>query len=266
MAFDFHFNKPQYFNQQFLNAKTHVIPFIEQTFEIKKGMKVLEIGCAEGGVLKPFVEKGCQCVGVELSQSKVDNAHIFMKNEVENGSIKFICKDIYALDFKSEFLHYFDIIVLKDTIEHIHEQEKIISYLHDLLAPKGCIFFGFPPWYMPWGGHQQICKSKFLMYLPYFHLLPMWAYKAVLKIFGETTQHIEILAEIKETGISTRRFEKIIQNSDFKIENKRFYLVNPIYTYKFGWKPRLQPKIISAIPVLNDVLCTTVFYTIKSNV
>lgn len=265
MPFDFHYNKQLYFDTQYQNAKTHVIPFIEQNIVLKKGMKILEIGCAEGGVLKAFIEKECVCVGIELSQSKVDNAHIFLHKEVENGNIRFICKNIYALDFKIEFLHYFDIIILKDTIEHIHEQEKIMYYLHDLLALNGRLFFGFPPWYMPWGGHQQICSSKLLMYLPYFHLFPMIIYKTILKLFGESKTKIDDLVEIKQTGISTCRFEKICKNTNYSIENKQFYLVNPIYTYKFGWKPRLQPRFISNIPIINDVLCTTVFYTLKTN-
>ncbi len=263
MSFSFHTDKPRYFEHQYSNSKSYIIPFIQKSFEIKNTHKVLEIGCAEGGVLKAFTDLGCHCIGVELSESKVINANIFMKNEVDNNLIRFINKNIYDLDFNTEFASYFDIIILKDTIEHIHDQQKIISYLPQILKNDGVIFFGFPPWYMPWGGHQQICKSKFLCFLPYFHVLPVFLYKSILKLFGETNQKINDLLEIKQTAISTIQFEKYVKKANMNFSSKLMYLINPIYLHKFGWKPRVQLKLISKIPFLNDFLSTTVFYLIK---
>lgn len=265
MSFSFHTDKPRYFEHQYLNAKNYVLPFINQTFKIEKGQKILEIGCAEGGVLKAFTEKECICTGVELSDGKVKNANIFMKSEVEAGLINFINKNIYDVDFQTDFKNYFDVIILKDTIEHIHDQQKIISYLPQILKQNGVIFFGFPPWYMPWGGHQQICKSKLLMFLPYFHILPMYLYKLLLKIFGETTIKIGELTEIKETAITTLQFEKYVQNANLQIVNSLFYFINPIYFHKFGWKPKKQSKFISKIPILRDFISTTVFYLVRKN-
>jgi 2-polyprenyl-3-methyl-5-hydroxy-6-metoxy-1,4-benzoquinol methylase len=62
--------------------------------------------------------------------------------------------------------------LLKDVIEHIHDQPKLIAWMKSYLAPNGTIFFGFPPWQMPFGGHQQLCRNKVLAKLPYYHLLP----------------------------------------------------------------------------------------------
>lgn len=263
MSFAFHHDKPRYFNDQYLNSKNFVIPFIQKNLKIVEGLRVLEIGCAEGGVLKAFTDLGCICTGVELSQSKVLNANIFMKEEVESEKVKFVCQNIYDVDFKSEYAHQFDLIILKDTIEHIPNQYRLITYLKYLLKKDGMIFFGFPPWSMPWGGHQQICKSKILMFMPYFHLLPMKAYKGVLRFFGEDEIKIKDLAEIKETGISTFRFEKMIAKANYVIKSRKFYLVNPIYFYKFKWKPREQFLIIENFSFLRDWLSTTVYYTIK---
>jgi SAM-dependent methyltransferase len=263
MSFNFHHNKPLYFQNQYLNSKNDIIPFINQHKKIVEGAHVLEIGCAEGGVLKAFVEAGCVCTGVELSQSKIDNAYLFMAEEIAGGKIKFICQNVYDLDFETQFLHHFDIIVLKDTIEHIPNQHILISYLRKLLKKDGVIFFGFPSWYMPWGGHQQICQSKFLMFLPYFHLLPTPLYKLVLKLFKEPEYKIKDLLEIKQTGISINRFEAILKKYNYKILSRTIYLINPIYKLKFGWKPRVQPTFLSCIPILRDFLSTTVYYLVK---
>ena len=263
MSFDFHHNKPEYFQQQYINAKNYVVPFIKETLPALEGLKVMEIGCAEGGVLKAFTDLNCECTGIELSQSKITNANLFMAEELAAGKIRFICKNIYDVDFQQEFSAYFDLIILKDTIEHIPDQNQLIGKLKILLKHEGQVFFGFPPWLMPWGGHQQICKSKFLMLLPYFHLLPKNIYKGILKLFGEEDYKIKDLIEIKETGINTTQFEQYVHKNGYQVVNKRFYLINPIYLYKFKVKPIKQWKLLENIPYLRDLISTTVYYTIK---
>ena len=171
MGFEFHKNKDKYFSWQYENARDYVIPFIQKEFKLKEGMKVMEIGCGEGGVLKAFWELGCECLGVELSPSRIEQARRLMPEEVASGRMDFLVSDIYDVKFE-EYAGKWDLIVLKDAIEHIPEQEKIISYLKKFLTPNGRIYFGFPPWRMPFGGHQQTCKSKILRMWPWIHLYP----------------------------------------------------------------------------------------------
>ncbi|HET9058194.1 MAG TPA: class I SAM-dependent methyltransferase [Chitinophagaceae bacterium] len=260
--FEFHQDKLRYFNIQVQNARRHVVPFVEKHKPILSGMRVLEIGCGEAGVLKAFIEKGCVAVGVELDDPRLVNARLFMEKELEMGLISFISKDIYQVDAATELKGKFDIVILKDVIEHIHDQKKLIAWMKSFLNPEGVIFFGFPPWQMPFGGHQQMINNKLLSKLPYYHLLPMPLYKWVLKMGG---QDATAYAEIKETGISIERFEKIVKETGYKVVSKTFYLVNPIYEYKFGWKPREQFKLISAMPQVRNFFTSCVYYLIKDN-
>jgi hypothetical protein len=46
------------------------------------------------------------------------------------------------------------------------------------------------------------------------------------------------LVEIKDTGISIERFERIVKQCGYNILHHRHYLINPIYKYKFGWKAK----------------------------
>ncbi len=257
--FEFHTDKPRYFNMQADNARQYVVPFIEKYKKIIPGMRVLEIGCAEAGVLKAFIEKGCIAVGVELEESRLELAREFMKEELNKGLISFVSKDIYKVDIETELNGKFDIIVLKDVIEHIHDQKKLIAWMKSFLHPGGVIFFGFPPWQMPFGGHQQLMTKKWLAKTPYYHLLPMGLYKWILK---KGRQDVDAFAEIKETGISIERFEKISEETGYKVVNKTHYFINPIYTYKFGWKPKKQLGVISAIPWVRNFFTTCVYYLI----
>lgn len=262
MALEHHSNADLRIQQQVENAAQYVLPFIEATKSIVPGMKVLEIGCGEGGVLKPFVDRGCICTGVDLDQIRIDIAKQVYAADILNNKLNFINKNVYDSDFVSQFSNHFDLIVLKDTIEHVPNQEAFIPHLKKLLAPSGQIFFGFPPWQMPFGGHQQVCNKKFSSVLPYYHLLPMFLYKTFLKLIGENPEKIKELVEIKETGISIERFERIVKKSGYSVLHKTHFLINPIYRYKFGLNPRKQLGLISAIPVLRNFLTTCVYYTI----
>lgn len=257
--FEFHKDRKRYFEIQVLNAEEYVIPFIEERFKIDPEMRVLEIGCGEGGVLKAFINKGCTGVGVEFDEPRIENAKLFMPDEVSSGKIRFVTKDIYKVDIEKDLNGLFDVIVLKDVIEHIHDQPKLIGWMKNFLNPNGIIFFGFPPWYMPFGGHQQMCHSK-LGKLPYIHLLPGGMYRWLLKIKKEP---VEALMEVRETGISIERFEKICKTEGYGILNKRHYFLNPIYKWKFGWKPRKQLAIIKAIPFIRNFFTTCVYYILK---
>lgn len=186
-----------------------------------------------------------------------------MREEVDKGLARFISKNIYDVEFEKDFSHQFDVIILKDSIEHIPNQEKIIGHLRRYLAKEGKIFFGFPTWYMPFGGHQQICRGKWLSRLPYYHLLPVPIYKFLLELGGENSLIIKELLEIKETGISIERFERIVKKTGYKITGKTHYLINPIYRYKFNLRPKKQLKFISFIPFLRNFLTTTVYYLIE---
>lgn len=263
MSFEFHSDWQRYFNQQVDNSKEYVLPFIERVKKIEPGLRVMEIGCGEGGVLKPFFERGCEVTGVDLSPDRIENAKTFFKEEMTTGRINFIAKNIYDLDFEKEFGKYFDIIILKDSIEHIPEQEKLIGYLKKLLKLDGVIFFGFPPWYMPFGGHQQICKNRILSLMPYYHLLPKFLYRPILKLFGENEGIVQELMEIKDTGISIERFERIVLETGYKVVAKNHFLINPIYKYKFGLNARNQFGFIRSIPFLRNFLTTCVYYLIQ---
>ena len=223
---EFHKDKQRYFEMQYLVTRDHILPFIEQTFDVKPGHRVLEIGCAEAGVLWAFRERGCDCLGIELSSSRTDLARQFHDALDLPGKIDFRNDNIYDIDPDKDLDQKFDVIVLKDVIEHIPDQERFIPVLRRFLNDGGMIFFGFPPWLMPFGGHQQLARSKVMSTAPYYHILPKPIYRGVLKSFGESDQTIEVLMEIKDTRISIQRFESIVRRSGLKKVNKQSWFLN----------------------------------------
>lgn len=262
MALKQHLNDRVRFDQQVDNSTNYVLPFIEQTKKMGAGINVLEVGCAEGGVLKPFIDKGCSCVGVDLAENRIALAQSFLKEEVAAGNVHFLTQNIYEQEFIDRYQHQFDVIILKDVIEHVPEQEKFVPHLKTFLREGGLVFFGFPPWYMPFGGHQQVAKNKLVSMMPYYHILPKGIYAAILKSFKEHPGTIQELLEVKDTQITIERFEKIIKDSQLRVLAKQHYLINPIYKFKFGLKPRKQLSLLSAIPFFRNFVTTCVYYSV----
>ncbi len=256
-----HTDKDIYFKEQEYTTQKYVIPFISDFCRVNKDMYVLEIGCGEAGNLKPFLDLGCKAMGVDLNENKIQYAREYFSQYPNKHLLKLIVDDIYnRID---EFKEEFDLIILRDVIEHIHDQGKFLNCLKKILKPSGKIFFGFPPWQNPFGGHQQICSNKLLSIVPYYHLLPKLLYRGILKLFGEKKTTIDDLLEIKETGISIERFERILKNENWVIDKKTFFFINPNYEIKFKLKPRESYGFISKIPILRNFFITACYYLIS---
>ncbi|MBU0474935.1 MAG: class I SAM-dependent methyltransferase [Bacteroidetes bacterium] len=254
-----HTDRKRYFNEQVITTEKYVIPFLNEFIKIDSNLSVLEIGCGEGGNLKPFLDLGCTVTGVDLSEGKIENGKIYFADHPNNKNINFLAEDIYD----SKNLGQYDLIIMRDVIEHIHDQNRFMNYVKKFLKPNGKFFLAFPPWYNPFGGHQQICESRVLSMLPYYHILPSPIYKGILKLFGESIAKIDGLMEVKSTGISLERFEKILKINKYNIDRKSNYFINPNYEIKFGLKPRKQIPIISLIPFVKNFIITSSYYLIS---
>jgi SAM-dependent methyltransferase len=260
MPYDFHENTDVYFDHQRENAHASILPFVHGHVDLDAGSRVLEIGCGAGGVLKAFADRGARVTGVDLHEPSIEYARRRF-GAADAATWRFEASDIYdvaPVDVDGPF----DLIVMKDTIEHIHDQRRLFERLDGFLAPAGRLFFAFPPWQMPFGGHQQICRHPALMRLPYFHLLPRRVYEAVLRRFGEPPETVDALLEIKQTGISIERFERIAGETGHRVAARKLYLVNPMYQYRYGLAPREQIDAVAGVPVLRDFVTTSAYYLV----
>lgn len=251
MSFEFHKDRNIYFNLQKSNTERYIVPFIEKQKTIKAHTKVLEVGCRDGGVLKPFLEKGCEITGVEMSAPIIEDTKIRYKDAIAEGRAEFIVSDIHEYHTDKKF----DIIILKDVIEHVYGHEKMVKKLRELLADDGVIYFGYPPWQNPFGGHQQVAENKFLAMLPYYHILPNFLYYGILKMAKEP--QYGFLKATKETRITIEGFRRLMKKCNLDIVEEDQYLINPMYEVKFGLKPRKQMGLIKNIPYFRNYFTTT---------
>lgn len=247
-----HTDQQQYFNELSATTEKYILPLISAFIVPGPGVKVAEVGCGLGGNLEPFLDKGCSVYGIDRDAQKTKHAKKLLDaGERKNAHV--IQSDFFLLEETEE--NRFDIILLRDTIEHIHDKNKLLQKLKTHLLPGGIIYIAFPPWRMPFGGHHQVCVNGFISKLPYFHLLPSFMYFGIMKMLGEQKSIIRDLRECRETGISIAAFRSLIKRNRFATLKEITYFINPHYEAKFKLKPRLLPRSWQ-IPWLADFYAT----------
>ena len=258
-----HFDRWQYFTELANTSRKFYIDYLKLYTSVTPETKVLEIGCGEGGNLLPFAELGCYAKGIDLNEGQIENAKKFFAKEGQKG-------DFYA----ENFLNYppqlnesklFDIVLVHDCIEHIEPpyKEEFFLKIKPLMRESGIVFFGFPAWQMPFGGHQQICESK-ISKIPFIHLLPVPLYRGLLKLAKEKPGKIDELLSIKRSKMPVEKFERLAKKTGYDIVDKQFWFINPHYEQKFNLKPRKLNKLVAKLPWIRNFFTTSAFYLLKS--
>jgi 2-polyprenyl-3-methyl-5-hydroxy-6-metoxy-1,4-benzoquinol methylase len=96
------------------------------------GKRVLEVGCGSGGILVPFTEIGAEAVGIDFDDT-------YMEAGRKRG-LNLIDQSIY--EFQAE--NKFDLIILKDVLEHLPDLNLVLQRLKSLLSETGNVYIQVP--------------------------------------------------------------------------------------------------------------------------
>lgn len=256
-----HLDRQIYFNELANTSREFYIDYLKHFCNIDEKSKILEIGCGEGGNLLPFAEIGCEVTGIDLSSDRISQAKEFFSKAGHEGN--FIANNFLETTPKDE--DKYDIILIHDVIEHIEDKMEFMKHAKEFLKKDGVIFWGFPAWQMPFGGHQQICKNKMCSLLPFIHLLPKPIYRSLLKAFGESQSCINELMSIKSCKMTIEAFERISKKNNYVIIDRFLWFINPHYKQKFHLKPRKLYNFLSRIKYVRNFFSTSCFYMTKYN-
>jgi SAM-dependent methyltransferase len=124
MAYAYHADRRRYFEHQRLVTAEYVIPFIEESGPLHRHSHVLEIGCGEAGVLKAFLDRGATAVGVDRNPTRLERGAALLSEDIAAGRIALLHKDANTLLDDETHRGAFDLIVMKDVIEHIEDRSQ----------------------------------------------------------------------------------------------------------------------------------------------
>lgn len=257
-----HKDRRLYFKELANTSRDFYIDYVEKWIPVDKETKVLEIGCGEGGNILPFAEKGCQVKGIDINERQIANAWQFFKENNQQG--EFIASDFLLVPMPETEEERFDIVLVHDVIEHIEPPYKIqfLQRLKSFMRNDAIVFFAFPAWQMPFGGHQQICQHA-VSKMPFIHLLPKKAYRYLLSKTGEAESTIEELMSIKRSRLPIERFERLIREAEMQVLNRTLWAINPHYHQKFGLRPLRVIWPFTEIRFLRNFYTTSVWYVLR---
>ena len=221
------------------------------------GKRILEIGCAEAGLLKFYQNKGAICSGLELSDVRFNNALLLNESSVLHLFQANICEpDSYS----NKIIEKYDTIVIRDVIEHIEDKATALANIFNLLKPGGKLFMSFPPKYCAYAGHQQTVPTL-LGKLPYLHVLPNFIYKAYLNLISCPEKKINYLISTKETRISIRQMGNLVKSIGYHVIKESKWFLRPAYSFRFRLPKMKNP--VSWIPGLDEVFSNGVLYLLE---
>lgn len=246
--------KETYWHYQYQLGAQYVIPLLRSWGLEPDGMQVLDIGCAEAGVLYALCEAGAEGVGMEISPSRLFLAKHFTADV--QSPLHLIAADIFHLPVKPQHPP-FSLILLRDVFEHLPEKEKAFAVLAALMQEGSHLLLTFPPFYSPFGGHQQMLKS-FLRRVPYFHAAPGPLWQLIRRYIEKHDANPGFLPEmqtLRENRISIARIKRLARAHNLVIAGEKYYLSRPSYKLRYGW-PVLSAGLLGQIPVIRELFIT----------
>ncbi len=240
-----------YFGYQYRLGTEYIVPYLLRNGATVAGGKVLEIGCAEGGVLTAFAHAGAvQCHGTDIAEWRLATARTIAGHL--GTPCTYSTHDIVTSEPPPQFRGAFDVVILRDVIEHLLDPEAGMRHAAQALKPGGTLYIVFPPYHSPYGGHQHTLKN-FLGKLPYVHLLPRPLWNIVLR--RGRRPDIEEVERLRRIRLTIGKVNRAAARNGLRIVREDVYLLRPVFKVKFGVPP-VAFNIVRGIPVVRDLFCT----------
>lgn len=87
-----HVDRRRYFHELAKTSESFYVDYVSKHKAIKDSVRILEIGCGEGGNLLPFARLGAVVVGVDISEERIEQANTFFRECNQEGTF-------FSIDF-----------------------------------------------------------------------------------------------------------------------------------------------------------------------
>ncbi len=242
-----------YWNFQRAVARNQLLPFLQRAGVDWRRGRVVELGCAEGGVALEFAAAGASVLGLDL-----DAARVAVGRELAaEAGVELELRPGDACDPRITGGPV-ELIVLRDVVEHLPDLEGVLRGLRRVLRPDGHLLVAFPPYYSPFGLHQQLLRGAPLRWLPWASLLPP---RLLRRWIGRGPFNGEV-RELLECRLSLRRFAAACARAGYGERRRQAYLVRPAHALRFGL-PVIPAGPLARVPGLREVLVSGVVVLLR---
>lgn len=253
-------NYKYYWGYQFDLGVESIVPYIIEKGAFRLEDKVCEIGSAEGGVLHAFAIAGAgESLGTDIALDRIEIGKEISKSA--NLNVEYSGHDILFDEIPEKWLNSFDLVLLRDVIEHLDETELALTNIRKVIKNNGYLFVTFPPYNSPYGGHQHTVAGKFPSKLPYIHLLPNGIFHNMIN--SGRPQDIEEVKRLQYIRMNAKKFSDAAKSSGFEIVNEDYYLLRPVFKMKFGL-PEIKLTKISNFPFIKNYFSLEAAFLLKN--
>lgn len=248
-----------YWGYQYRLAKEVLVPYLRQQNVFKPGDRVAEIGCAEAGVLMAFAEAGARDVlGTDIELHRLDaGSEIASQLHIP---LTLSSHNVLLDALRPEWQQAFDLVILRDVIEHLDDTELALKNVQRLLKPGGFLFIEFPPYNSPFGGHQHLLRNTMGKF-PYTHLLPEPLFTK-MTASGWHEVDIKEVRRLAKIRLMPKSFKVAAKAAGYTICHEQYYLLRPVFKMKFGL-PTIPLTAIKWIPGVKELLSLEANYILQ---
>jgi SAM-dependent methyltransferase len=219
-----------YLHYQAALARGFLVPFMEEHGVTLAGARLLDVGCGNGGCTAAFAERAESCLGIDIGDFPW----------VAGPNLAFRKGDILDASVARSIEGQFDIVVLRDVIEHIGDKSRLMAHVRGAIRGSGHALVTFPPFYSPFGAHQQVVlRGSALRYAPFVHWHPS-------------------LRQVVSTRVTVAGFEKLVRRFGMRVRARRLYVIHPSLELRYG-----LPTIVFPLPWVagaREVFCSGAAY------
>eukprot|EP00462_Mataza_sp_D1_P019747 CAMPEP_0175141706 /NCGR_PEP_ID=MMETSP0087-20121206/12300_1 /TAXON_ID=136419 /ORGANISM="Unknown Unknown, Strain D1" /LENGTH=414 /DNA_ID=CAMNT_0016425243 /DNA_START=185 /DNA_END=1429 /DNA_ORIENTATION=+ len=132
-------------NETLMEAQRYKLDYVANAIELKKGMKVLDIGCGWGRLVQHFAEEyGAEMTGITLSSEQRKYALELNKDAIKKYNARILLQDGMKIHERTDNPEGgYDAITSLEMAEHvgIKRYQEFLTKVHALLKDDGVFYF-----------------------------------------------------------------------------------------------------------------------------
>ena len=248
-----------YFGYQYGLGSEYIAPYLKSKGIELAGARICEIGCGESGVLAALAEEGAaEVVGIDIRELAIESSEKIFDAIGIKG--EFAIHNIITQPPPEKWENHFDVVLLRDVIEHLEQTELSLRHVMDFMKPGGYLYVVFPPYYSPFGAHQHLLGNT-MSKLPFIQLLPD-------SLFTKSYRNARLQIDVEEVSmlrgirLTISKMRRAIKNALLVLIDEQLYFIRPVFKLKFGLPP-IKANFIKHIPVIRELMALEASYLLR---
>ncbi|MEI8134460.1 MAG: class I SAM-dependent methyltransferase [bacterium] len=248
-----------YFGYQYGLGSEYIAPYLKSRGVNLDGARICEIGCGESGVLAALSEEGAaEVVGIDIRDLAIESSQKIFDAIGIKG--EFAIHNIITQPPPEKWRAHFDVVLLRDVIEHLEETELSLRHVMDFMKPGGWLYVVFPPYYSPFGAHQHLLDNK-VSRLPFIQLLPDSLFTKAYKN-ARLQIDVEEVSMLRGIRLTISKMRRAIKNALLDLVDEQLYFLRPVFKLKFGLPP-IRANFLKRIPILRELVALEASYLLR---